>query len=189
MRVRACVYCHFDTPSHRSLAQAAVSTFSCGPVAPSDGIGFSDSSLIMKSCMADGTLLQVCACSRSLLYLHQNLGDQVLTRLNILQPDRPATGMDAHFLNSAFGNLGANGRVRRCSVMSCDVMLCDTMDANDDITCRCGRHTLCSAVGHTPMCWACKWSALIPSYLLRYVGMQAYIQTHSPRLFAVAWLC
>lgn len=38
--------------------QAAVSTLSKGPVAPSDKIGRSDAALIMKSCAADGRLLQ-----------------------------------------------------------------------------------------------------------------------------------
>jgi hypothetical protein len=38
--------------------QAAVSTLSKGPVAPSDKIGRSDVALIMKSCAADGKLLQ-----------------------------------------------------------------------------------------------------------------------------------
>ena len=40
--------------------QSAVSTLSKGPVAPSDKIGASDSKLILKSCMSDGRLLQVC---------------------------------------------------------------------------------------------------------------------------------
>lgn len=39
--------------------QAAVSTLSAGPVAPSDMIGGSNPQLIMQSCMSDGTLLQV----------------------------------------------------------------------------------------------------------------------------------
>ena len=38
--------------------QAAVSTLSKGPVAPSDKIGASDAKLIMKSCAMDGKLLQ-----------------------------------------------------------------------------------------------------------------------------------
>jgi len=37
--------------------QSAVSTLSAGPVAPSDKIGYSDAALILKACMADGTLL------------------------------------------------------------------------------------------------------------------------------------
>ncbi len=39
--------------------QAAISTISAGPVAPSDKIGYSDAALIMMSCMKDGRLLQV----------------------------------------------------------------------------------------------------------------------------------
>jgi len=38
--------------------QSAVSTFSTGPVAPSDKIGGSDASLILRSCTAGGKLLQ-----------------------------------------------------------------------------------------------------------------------------------
>jgi hypothetical protein len=41
-----------------SRLQAAVSTLSAGPVAPSDKIGYSNATLIMMSCMKDGTLLQ-----------------------------------------------------------------------------------------------------------------------------------
>merc|ERR1740117_1996578 len=37
---------------------SAVSTLSAGPVTPSDGIGFSNVELIMRSCRADGKLLQ-----------------------------------------------------------------------------------------------------------------------------------
>jgi hypothetical protein len=37
---------------------SAVSTLSAGPVTPSDGIGYSDVELIMRSCRADGKLLQ-----------------------------------------------------------------------------------------------------------------------------------
>jgi len=46
-----------DTEPFNRL-QSAVSSFSTGPVAPSDKIGGSDVSLIMKSCAADGLLLQ-----------------------------------------------------------------------------------------------------------------------------------
>jgi hypothetical protein len=46
--------------------QAAASTISAGPVAPSDMVGGSDPVLIMKSCMKDGRLLQVCALCVSL---------------------------------------------------------------------------------------------------------------------------
>ena len=51
--------------------QAAASTLSNGPVAPSDKIGGSDAALILRSCAGDGKLLQ---------------------------PDRPATKLDAHSL-------------------------------------------------------------------------------------------
>ena len=40
------------------VLHSAVSTLSAGPVTPSDGIGFSNVELIMRSCRADGTLLQ-----------------------------------------------------------------------------------------------------------------------------------
>lgn len=46
-----------DTEPYNRL-QSAVSTFSTGPVAPSDKIGGSDVSLIMRSCTAGGKLLQ-----------------------------------------------------------------------------------------------------------------------------------
>ena len=42
----------------RSRLQAAVITLTKGPVAPSDAVGHSDISLIMRSAAADGTLLQ-----------------------------------------------------------------------------------------------------------------------------------
>lgn len=65
--------------------QAAVSTFSTGPVAPSDAIGLSDAALILRSCMADGTLLQ---------------------------PDQPATAIDAYYIQLAFNNgAGPQGQV------------------------------------------------------------------------------
>lgn len=44
-----------------SRLQAAASSLSSGPVAPADKIGSSNVELIMMSCMADGTLLQVCS--------------------------------------------------------------------------------------------------------------------------------
>ena len=43
-------------PHHR--LQSAVITLTKGPVAPSDAVGKSDVALIMRSCTADGTLLQ-----------------------------------------------------------------------------------------------------------------------------------
>ena len=54
--------------------QAVVSTLSTGPVAISDQIGKSDRALILRSCAADGTLLQ---------------------------PDRPATRTDATLYRDA----------------------------------------------------------------------------------------
>ena len=56
--------------------QAAVSTLSKGPVAPSDKLGRSDVALILKSCAADGTLLQ---------------------------GDKPAMAIDAQHVRKAFG--------------------------------------------------------------------------------------
>lgn len=38
--------------------QGAIATLSAGPVAPGDGVGFSDASLILRSCTAGGRLLQ-----------------------------------------------------------------------------------------------------------------------------------
>lgn len=64
--------------------QAAVSTFSTGPVAPSDAVGMSDAALILRSCMQDGTLLQ---------------------------PDTPATAIDAYYIQLAFNNGGPQGQV------------------------------------------------------------------------------
>lgn len=65
--------------------QAAISTISAGPVAPSDKIGYSDAALIMMSCMKDGRLLQ---------------------------PSRPATAIDATFLKrSGLGN-GPDGELQ-----------------------------------------------------------------------------
>ena len=65
--------------------QAAVITLSKGPVCPSDAIGKSDVPLIMRSAMADGTLLQ---------------------------PARPATQIDSAFAASAFNtSLGPRGEV------------------------------------------------------------------------------
>ena len=49
-------YARISEPYNR--LQAAVSTLTKGPVAPSDKIGASDTALILKSCAADGKLLQ-----------------------------------------------------------------------------------------------------------------------------------
>eukprot|EP01012_Entosiphon_sulcatum_P028632 TRINITY_DN3468_c0_g1_i1.p1 TRINITY_DN3468_c0_g1~~TRINITY_DN3468_c0_g1_i1.p1 ORF type:complete len:750 (+),score=126.46 TRINITY_DN3468_c0_g1_i1:23-2251(+) len=67
-----------------SPLQSAVSSFSGGPVAPSDMINGSDPSLILRACMPDGTLLR---------------------------PSQAATAIDAQFLNYAFPNLGLVGEV------------------------------------------------------------------------------
>ena len=66
--------------------QAAVSTLTAGPVAPSDAVGKSDAALILRSCMSDGTLLQ---------------------------PDRPARMLDSAIAAAAFGDaaLGPSGQV------------------------------------------------------------------------------
>lgn len=66
--------------------QAAVSTLSKGPVAPSDKIGRSDVALILKSCTADGTLLQ---------------------------GDTPAMAIEAQHIQAAFGcnGCGPQGEV------------------------------------------------------------------------------
>lgn len=71
-----------DEPYHR--LQSVAITLSAGPVAPSDGVGDSDRSLIMRACMDDGTLLA---------------------------PSRPATEIDSHFVREAFGSDGPNGHV------------------------------------------------------------------------------
>ena len=77
-----CGYKDRPGESHSRL-QSAVLTLSKGPVAPSDAVGKSDVSLIMRSCMADGTLLQ---------------------------PSVPATRIDATFVSEALGD-GANGEM------------------------------------------------------------------------------
>eukprot|EP01052_Picozoa_sp_SAG31_P008574 SAG31_NODE_436_length_15717_cov_5.420412_1_plen_1054_part_00 len=57
--------------------QAAVLTLSCGPVAPSDAVNSSDVALILRSCSANGTLLQ---------------------------PDQPAMAVDAQFAAASVAN-------------------------------------------------------------------------------------
>ena len=59
-------------------------TLSCGPVAPSDGVNNSDVALIMRSCSANGTLLQ---------------------------PDHPAKAIDAQFSPAVTGAPGVLGQV------------------------------------------------------------------------------
>lgn len=63
---------------------AAVATLSRGPVTPADGLGYFNRSLIMRTCMEDGTLLQ---------------------------PDAPATALDAQLRQLAFGRGGPRGEV------------------------------------------------------------------------------
>ena len=58
-----------------STPQAAVLTLTKGPVCPSDKIGRANRDLIMRSAMADGTLLQ---------------------------PSRPATQLDMMFVDAVF---------------------------------------------------------------------------------------
>lgn len=57
--------------------ESAIATYSLGPVGPSDKIGYANRDLIMKSCTADGTLLQ---------------------------PSRPATTLDTVMIQRAFAN-------------------------------------------------------------------------------------
>eukprot|EP00040_Diaphanoeca_grandis_P033743 m.207342 g.207342 ORF g.207342 m.207342 type:complete len:853 (+) comp32982_c0_seq1:157-2715(+) len=63
---------------------SAVATLSRGPVSPADKIGLFNRSMIMRSCMDDGTLLQ---------------------------PDMPAQALDSQLLNMAFGDTGPNGGI------------------------------------------------------------------------------
>lgn len=55
-----------------------------GPVSPADKIGLANRDMIMRSCTANGRLLQ---------------------------PDRPATAIDAQFVKLAFGKGGPMGEV------------------------------------------------------------------------------
>ena len=64
--------------------EACVATLSTGPVTPGDGIGYTNVSLVMRSCSTSGMLLQ---------------------------PDRPATAVDATMLQQAFGSGGPQVRV------------------------------------------------------------------------------
>lgn len=67
-----------------SRLQSAVSSLSRGPVAPSDAVGKSNRTLIMRACMDDGTLLR---------------------------PDRPASEIDGYYLQQAFGSNGPSGHL------------------------------------------------------------------------------
>jgi len=73
-----------DSPYHNdtepfSEMQGMISSYTTGPVQPSDKIGRSNPSLIMMSCTKEGALLQ---------------------------PSRPATAIDVSFVQSAFGKGG-----------------------------------------------------------------------------------
>eukprot|EP00054_Salpingoeca_dolichothecata_P014018 m.78605 g.78605 ORF g.78605 m.78605 type:complete len:753 (+) comp20774_c0_seq2:47-2305(+) len=63
--------------------QSVVSSFSAGPVAPSDAINMTNIPLVLRACAADGRLLR---------------------------PDKPATAIDAFYSYQAFRD-GANGEV------------------------------------------------------------------------------
>lgn len=67
-----------------SSLHSVVATLSSGPVAIADGIGYSNVSLVLKSCRQDGRLLQ---------------------------PDEPARMIDEVFLNQAFSDVGPDGEV------------------------------------------------------------------------------
>jgi hypothetical protein len=67
--------------------QAAVSTLSKGPVAPSDKIGSSNPSLIMRSCAKDGRLLQ---------------GDKPAMTLNVLHSEK-AFGDNSEWVGDMLG--------------------------------------------------------------------------------------
>jgi len=67
-----------------SELNSVVSSFTAGPVAPSDMIGHSDADLIRRACNSDGLLLK---------------------------PSRPATSIDATFAFRAFGYGGPDGEV------------------------------------------------------------------------------
>ncbi|ESO98846.1 hypothetical protein LOTGIDRAFT_231210 [Lottia gigantea] len=71
------------TETHPDL-EAAVATLSTGPVGPSDRIGYSNVTLIMKCCNTDGL---------------------------ILKPSKPATAIDDQIIQSALGSGGPEGEV------------------------------------------------------------------------------
>jgi len=78
------------TAEPHSRLEAAAISLTTGPVAPSDKIGLSNVSLIMRSCDSSGRLLT---------------------------PDRPATEIDEHFVQAAFGSGGPIGHLWATSVM------------------------------------------------------------------------
>ncbi|KAK6165978.1 hypothetical protein SNE40_022777 [Patella caerulea] len=72
------------TEPHTAL-HALISTLSTGPVGPSDLVGYSNRSLIMRSCNAEGL---------------------------ILKPSKPATAIDKQIQQMAFGgNIGPEGKI------------------------------------------------------------------------------
>ena len=75
-----------QTSEPRGRLQAAVLSFSNGPVAPSDMVGGSNRTIILKACDSGGTLLS---------------------------PDKPATTMDCVFRRAAFGASAGDGPVLR----------------------------------------------------------------------------
>mmetsp|Transcript_14835 Transcript_14835/g.43962 ORF Transcript_14835/g.43962 Transcript_14835/m.43962 type:complete len:865 (-) Transcript_14835:64-2658(-) len=72
-----------STSEPHGALQSAVLSLSAGPVCPSDAVGYSNASLILRACDASGRLLR---------------------------PSKPATAIDAKFVDSAFGG-ALNGEV------------------------------------------------------------------------------
>jgi hypothetical protein len=78
---------HVNEPTPR--LQSAIATLSAGPVAIGDGVNYTNRSLLMRSCRADGRLLQ---------------------------PSRPATPLDCTVLDAALGDGAATGDCPRGTV-------------------------------------------------------------------------
>lgn len=78
----SCLFTNWTEPY--PVVHALASVLSAGPVAPGDGVGLGDNSLIMKTCRADGLLLK---------------------------PDRPATPIDAYFSRRIFGPDLGDGQI------------------------------------------------------------------------------
>eukprot|EP00039_Didymoeca_costata_P026389 m.15829 g.15829 ORF g.15829 m.15829 type:complete len:770 (+) comp5505_c0_seq1:20-2329(+) len=74
--------------------QAAVSTLSKGPVAPSDKIGASDTALIMKSCAKDGRLLQGDKAARTIQLIHNRRVQNSDSESEIWETKTKLSGMD-----------------------------------------------------------------------------------------------
>ena len=88
---------HVTEPTPR--LQSAIATLSAGPVAVGDGVNYTNRSLLMRSCRADGRLLQ---------------------------PSRPATPLDCTVLDAALGSDAAIGDSPRGTVWfapTCDAAL------------------------------------------------------------------